>query len=89
MAEVSSRLNDNYNSSRESIKGMAAHMQKIASGASIQKKQTQESSTAIEDITSGIIHIAEASAAVSERAAGTAEEANEGNQANMGKGLRL
>ncbi|MFB5677884.1 methyl-accepting chemotaxis protein [Paenibacillus terreus] len=79
LAEVSSRLNDNYNSSRESIKGMAAHMQEITSGACIQKKQTEESSTAIEDITSGIIHIAEASAAVSERAVDTAEEANEGN----------
>ncbi|MGI2294440.1 methyl-accepting chemotaxis protein [Paenibacillus sp. GXUN7292] len=77
--QAASQLNSNYESNRRAIKGMVKHIQDISSGATTQKRQTEESSLAIQEIASGVHQIAETSRTVSDISIKTANEATEGN----------
>lgn len=79
LIDASSQLKSNYNSNQLGLKGIVAHIQEISSGADTQKKQTADSAKTMQEIASGIQHIAKTSSNVSEVSLKTAQEANGGN----------
>lgn len=79
LTDSSSELQNNYEQNRSAIKEIVSHIQEVSSGANIQKRQTVESSEAIEEITFGIQRIVETSLDVSEVSVRTAQEADRGN----------
>lgn len=75
----SSQLKNNYNSNQETLSSMISQMKEISSGAETQKIQTVESSNLIQEIVTGIQHIASVSSDVSLSSINTSEDASNGN----------
>ncbi|HLR43126.1 MAG TPA: methyl-accepting chemotaxis protein, partial [Pseudogracilibacillus sp.] len=79
LIESSSQLKINYNSNQETMGDIVSQINEISNGADTQKKQTVNSSNSIQEIVTGIQHIASTSSDVSHSSLETTKEANNGN----------
>ncbi|WP_202081696.1 methyl-accepting chemotaxis protein [Caldalkalibacillus salinus] len=79
LIKASSKIQQNYDVNRQAIKGIVSRIQEISSGADMQKRQTMDSSKAVQGIASGIHNMAETSISVSDVSVKTAKEARDGN----------
>lgn len=78
LIEASSQLKVNYHTNQETLEEIVSQIKEISSGADTQKIQTEESSSAIQEIVAGVQYIASVSSDVSQSSLETTNEAKDG-----------
>lgn len=80
LIDSSLQLKSNYHKNQETLEDIVTQIKEISTGADLQKKQTADSSNTIQEIVTGIQHIARVSSDVTQSSLETTKEANNGNK---------